>query len=244
MSKTAEQLRSIKPGKSSRVRGQDVKREGDRYLIEGEEYSLEDAAQRLEQSGPAKSGIDYDWTVFLESPPGMNPSPIKHHRCRSKADHAELVEAVKKRKNYLWYGAVKKVDGKYQAHPPFIIDWDSVPDHPVETVKRAEQEAKPKDPKRWDGGLSCPFCGVTVSSTPGRTLHVKSQHPERLEEYQGLLAAASEKAKPRVEEDDEDDVVSRQAESEDDGGLKCPTCGKVCTSRSGLTLHMSHAHTS
>ncbi len=237
MSKTAEQLRSLKPGKSGRVRGQDVKRNGDLYLIEGDEYSLDEAAKRLDQAAPAKSGTDYDWTVFLESPPGTC-YPIKHHRCRNKAEHAELLEAVRKRNNYLWYGGVVKVEGKYQNRPPFLIDWDSVPDHPTEAQK---QEEKPKDPKRWDCGLSCPFCAVTVSSTPGRTLHVKSQHPERFEEYQGLLAGKAAPAK-RVEEDD-DDVVSRQAESEDGDGLKCPFCGKMCTSRSGLTLHVNSVHT-
>lgn len=242
MSKTAEQLRTLKPGKSSRIRGQDVKRDGDRYTIEGEEFTLEEATKRLEQSAPAKSGIDYDWTVFLECPPGMAVSPIKTHRCKNKSEHAELVEAVRKRKNYLWYGAVEKVDGKYQTRPPFIVDWDSIPDHPTETQQKAEQEAKPKDPKRWDGGLSCPFCGVTVSSTPGRTLHVKAQHPERLEEYQGLLAAASGKAKPAPQDDDDDDVVSRQAESQDDDGLKCPFCDAKVSSTSGRTLHVQGKH--
>jgi hypothetical protein len=160
-------------------------------MIEGEEYSLEDATIRLDQSGPPKSGIDYDWTVFLECPPGLNPCPIKMHRCKDKAHYAELIEAVKKRKNYLWCGVVKRVDNKYQTHPPFIIDWDSIPEHPDEVKKQEAakpKDPKPKDPKRWDGGLTCPFCKFEVSSTPGRTLHVKAAHPERFTEYQALLA--------------------------------------------------------
>ncbi len=240
MSKTAEQLRSIKPGKSSRIRGQEVKRDGDRYVIEGEEFSLDDATTHLDQSNPTKSGVDYNWTVFLECPPGLNLCPIRHHRCRSKADHTELIEAVKKRKNYLWYGAVKKVDGKYQVHPPFMIDWESVPEHPDEVKKQEEQAAKPKDPKRWDGGLSCSFCGVEVSSTPGRTLHVKAAHPERLEEYQALLA---EKTHGRLEsEDNEDDVVNRQTEFNEVNFLKCPFCGAKVSSTSGRTLHVQGKH--
>lgn len=47
----------------------------------------------------------------------------------------------------------------------------------------------------WDGGLTCPFCKVGVSSTLGRTLHVKNQHPDKVDEYKGLLAA---KAPPKV----------------------------------------------
>lgn len=47
----------------------------------------------------------------------------------------------------------------------------------------------------WDGGLSCPFCKTAVSSTSGRTLHVKNQHADRQDEYKALLAA---KAPPKV----------------------------------------------
>lgn len=238
MSKTAEQLKSIKSGKSNRVRGQDVKRDDDRYLIDGEEYSLDEAVKRLDQSGPTKSGIDYDWTVFLECPPCMGPSPLKHHRCKNRAEHQELLEAVKKRKNYLYYGAVAKVDGKCVARPPFIIDWDSIPEHPDELKK---QEEKPKDPKRWDRGLSCPFCGIEVSSTPGRTLHVKAQHPERLDEYQKLLAGKPP-GTPKVQDEDDDDIVNRQAESNEAEGYGCPFCDARMGSTSGRTLHVQGKH--
>ncbi len=47
----------------------------------------------------------------------------------------------------------------------------------------------------WDGGLSCPFCRASVSSTSGRTLHVKNQHPERQDEYKAILVA---KLPPKV----------------------------------------------
>lgn len=53
----------------------------------------------------------------------------------------------------------------------------------------------------WDGGLSCPFCKAAVSSTSGRTLHVKNQHPERLDEYKAILAA---KVPPKVEKTKEE----------------------------------------
>lgn len=41
----------------------------------------------------------------------------------------------------------------------------------------------------WDGGLSCPFCKIGVSSTSGRTHHIKNKHSENFEEYKALLAA-------------------------------------------------------
>ncbi len=245
MSKTADQLGSMKIGKTTRIRGQEVRRDGDRYIIDGEMYSIDDATSRLDQLGPVKSGVDYGWTVFIESPPGNTVTTIKTHRCRSKADHTALIEAVKKRSNYLWYGTVRKVDGRYQALPPFIIDWDSVPEHPSEIAEKKKQEEKvaerEKDPKNWDRGLSCPFCRIEVSSTPGRTLHVKAVHPERLEEYHQLLTNKVQQHK-QIDDDDEDDVVSRQAESDEVSSIKCPFCGQKLGTTSGRTLHVQGKH--
>lgn len=187
-----------------------------------------------------KSGLDYDCTVFLECPPGGTPVPLRHHRVHSRAEHASLVEQVRSRKNYLYHATVVKQGSKFYAYPPYIIDWDSVPEHPTEVKKTQEQKERPRDPRRWDGGLSCPFCGQAVSSTPGRTLHVKANHPERLDEYQKLLA---QKETPRPDElDDEDDVVSRLAESDGGGGLKCPFCASKVSSTSGRTLHVKASH--
>lgn len=245
MSKTTEQLKSIKSGRSTRVRGREVTKDGDRYLIDGEEYSIDEAVTKLDQSGSAKSGIDYDWTVFLECQPYDGPRPVKTHRCRDKTEHSALLEAVKKRNNYLWYGGVTKNGDRCFAKPPFIIDWDSIPEHPYEVKKRTEQTVKPQDPKCWDGGLSCPFCGDEVSSTPGRTLHVKAKHLDRFEEYQKLLVVTKNpkcnQPAPVYEddEDDEDDVVSRQAELD---GIKCPFCHIKINSTSGRTLHVQGKH--
>lgn len=52
----------------------------------------------------------------------------------------------------------------------------------------SEQEPEPvsdepeQEPKR-KSEISCPFCGKKVTSTPGRTLHVKSAHPDKYQEY-------------------------------------------------------------
>ena len=37
--------------------------------------------------------------------------------------------------------------------------------------------------------LFCPFCNKRLNSTPGRTNHVKSKHPEKLQEYMESLRA-------------------------------------------------------
>lgn len=243
MSKTVEQLRSIKVGKSSRIRGQDVKRNGDLYLVDGDELTLDEAAKRLEQTGQPRTGLDYAWTAFLECPQ-YSRNPIKQYQCGTRAEHQELVEAVKKRGNYLYYGAAVKVDNKFQVNSSLLIlDWDTVPEHPDEIKRQAEDKVRAKDPKKWDGGLSCPFCRVEVSSTPGRTLHVKAAHPERLDEYYDLLNGKSGSAPVSVpEEEDEDDVVNRQSESDDVGSLKCPFCQVKINSTSGRTLHVQGKH--
>lgn len=46
--------------------------------------------------------------------------------------------------------------------------------------------------REWDGGLTCPFCKSGVSSTSGRTLHVKNQHPDKIDEYNKLLATVTQ----------------------------------------------------
>lgn len=47
----------------------------------------------------------------------------------------------------------------------------------------------------WDGGLTCPFCAMPVSTASSRTLHVKTKHPERADEYRAAVAAL---APPKV----------------------------------------------
>lgn len=52
-------------------------------------------------------------------------------------------------------------------------------------AKQLEPEAEQKADVLKPGSteLSCPFCGKKVSSTPGRTLHVKNAHNDKLDEY-------------------------------------------------------------
>lgn len=237
-----QQLESIRSGKSKRLRGLEVKRDGSLYIIEGENLSLEEAVSHLNEIAAPKSGIDYDWTAFIEKYPGYNNHTsgiVKTHRVRDKAQHAELVEAVKARRNYLWYGKVIKNGVRYQVIAPLLIDFDTVPDQPyVEGANGKLEPAPPPppNPKLWDGGLSCPFCNHAINSTSGRSLHVKSQHPEQLAEYFNMIR--NNNLKPKQEENDcEDDVVSLV-----NNELRCQHCNKICTSTSGLTLHLrTHA---
>lgn len=218
MASLEEQLRGLRSGKTRRIRGVNVRRDAEWYWIDGVSLSLAEAIQRIEQEAqPKASGFDYDWNVFLEKT--ISGVLVKWHRCRSRAAHSELLADVIKRKNRLWYAQVMKKGDRYFATQPHIIDWDSVPEKTPDA---------PVNPAKWDGGMSCPFCRKAVSSTPGRTLHVKAEHPERLEEYHQLLA------KPALVYSGED--------SGDTDGLRCPFCKHKCTSTPGRTLHVKAKH--
>lgn len=134
---------------------------------------------------------------------------------------------IKARHNYLWYGQI--TDGKVSS--PLLVDFETVPD--VAYSVQEEQKNNP-DPLKWGGGLSCPFCACSVSSTAGRTLHVKAHHNDRLAEYTSLLVSKNTPKKLDVVDDyaENEDVVDRISE------LKCPICNKLCSSSSGLTLHL------
>lgn len=227
-----QQLQAIKSGKHKRIKGCEVVRDGDFYIIDDERYELEDAVKRLDQ--PVKSGLDYSKSAFFECQP-YSRTPIKYFKCSGKAEHHQILHEVVKRGNYLYYGAICNEDGKILAKPPYILDWDSVPDHPDEIKKKSEEVHRPYNPAKWDRGLSCPFCGVEVSSTPGRTLHVKAHHGDRLAEYHSLLTA------PVKNLDDEDgDIVDRQLEITK--SLCCPFCAAPMNSTSGRTLHVQGKH--
>lgn len=203
-------------------------------------------------TSPAKAGPDYDRLAFLEIPP-HDSRVVAQHRCANKAEHAALLAQVKARKNYLYFATVVWVGKSARAVPPFLVDWDSIPDHPHEVRKQAEaKQPKVQDPLRWDRGLSCPFCDHKINSTPGRTLHVKFQHPDRLEEYRELLRGTKpakdeddqwvERSKRTMIEADEEDVVTVLAEIGEAVKLKCPFCGRGASSTSGRTLHVKNKH--
>ncbi len=245
MSTTSEQLLSIKTTQTRKVRGQAVKRDGrdgEWFIVDGDALSLDDAVRKLDQIAP-KTTFDYAWTAFLEFPP-HSQSLIRYHRCHNKSDHTTLIGVVKKRGNVLYYGSVKKDGNRFYVAQPYVVDWDSMPEHPEEIKKAQEAKDKPKDPNKWDGGLSCPFCAVKITSTAGRTLHVKSQHAEQTTQYFELLTSSKTKSvsKGEFDDDDEDDVVDLIAESDTHDALKCPFCKVVASSTSGRTLHVRGKH--
>jgi hypothetical protein len=241
MADLQQQLVDLRPGKPKKIKGRTVTKDGESYVIDGDTFTLEDAITRLEEPITQKSGMDYDTVAFFEREP-YSTTIVKVHRVKSKSEHSELVEEVKKRKHYLWYGRVVQDGKKFSVSPPLVIDFETVPD--VAYSVQATSPAVPKTikPEEWDGGLSCPFCSVTVQSTPGRTLHVKHQHPDKLQDYFSLLSKTISKPVVLPKVDDEDDVVSRVAESESSDELKCPFCNHKVNSTPGRTNHVKGKH--
>jgi hypothetical protein len=157
-----KQLKALPEGQPKRIRGLAVQRDGGTFTVDGDEMDLDSAIQRLHESSAPKSGIEYNWTLFVEQEPGHDPAqtPVKLWRCADRAKHTTLAEAVKSRKNYLWYGKVIEVNGRHRAVGPFLLDFDTVPDQPyvIGASGRRELPAPPPpDPSQWDGACLAHF---------------------------------------------------------------------------------------
>lgn len=214
------------------------------YRINGEceTYTLVDLALKFGEKVLERK------VYFMKKPYATHM--LTSHIVASKAEHTQLVEQARKSGMHLYFGTVGP--GRKLTYP-LILDWDSVRDIVPEKVDKPDRPAKPEKPRLE--GNDCPFCHKSISSTPGRTLHVKSAHPERLEEYKELLEERSEPAKPEVEQevgfaygrkapvvDDEEDVVTLIEQSSVEDGHQCPYCRKKMSSTSGRTLHVKSAH--
>lgn len=122
------------------------------------------------------SGVDYKKTAFfLVTKEGKQES---FHQLKNKRDHDDLVAKARAKGCYIYYGSVyyDEVDRKYKVRTPLIVDFDSVPDT-VDGKWKAEEK------KNTSNYYKCPYCDYEATSTPGRTLHVKSKHKDKFEEY-------------------------------------------------------------
>lgn len=196
MATIEDQLLKIEDNGSKSIRGIKVVRESDyEFLIENVIHSLEDAVAYIDELGSSKrKGIDYDTVVFAIMKPRSRV--VSTHRARNKKDHRKILDLAFKKQCFVYTAGVKKRNGKYYASLPWLIDWDSVDALYDELTGKPKVEFKNDDIKsvkkkkakeREKPTIFCPFCDHKISSTPGRTLHVKSKHPKKLEEYQEWL---------------------------------------------------------
>lgn len=181
---------------------------------------------------PSAGEIAYTKVAFL-----MVEYPLRvvsTHQVKNRKEHKELIAKAKTKGLYLYYADVKCVDGKYYAVRPWVVDWETMPDHPDDVAKRELQQTEEKELEA-PTSLICPYCSKQMSSTSGLTLHIKSKHLDKLDRYQSISA-------------DEDDVIDRMSEVETEvendleTDLKCPYCSKQMSSTSGRTLHVKSKH--
>lgn len=192
----------------------------------------------------------YDTLAFFFKRPCSEAVYKGPFRVRNKDEHRQLVERAKSEKIYLWYASVVQDEkGKYQAVPPHIVDFETVPDQPYDYVPPPNAPAAPVEP-RYPSDLKCPKCGIKCNSTSGYTLHMKAHErdeQERAEKYPADLKCTVCGHKCNSTSGYTLHMKSHQADEaeaqeDDDDTLRCPHCKKKCSSTSGLTLHIKHNH--
>jgi len=130
--------------------------------------------------------IDFKATAFiLVKPPSRI---ISQHKLKNVAEYQDLLDKAIA-SNYCLYSApIVKRNGTYIAIQPWQLHMDTIPRLDVSEEEPITVSAEPDQ-------LCCPFCDKPVASTPGRTLHVKSNHADRFEEYQQWLKSLGKKSK-------------------------------------------------
>mgnify|MGYP002132578229 FL=1 len=132
--------------------------------------------QEAVKAATSHGGIDYKKTAFfLIDKDGKQHSV---HQLKNKRDHDDLIAKARAKSCYVYYGSVYKDEytKAFMVRMPLIVDFDSVPD----TV---DGKWKAEDKKNTTNYFKCPYCDYEATSTPGRTLHVKSKHKEKFDEY-------------------------------------------------------------
>jgi hypothetical protein len=175
-------LTKIGEEQTKKIRGIAVIREVDNYIIKDNDYSLGEAAKYIQEHGSSRYKFPYDEIAFLLKKP-FHSIVISKHRIKNRAQHVELLKKAKKKKCYIYFANVENKDGKWMAVEPHTIDWESV-DNIHGSIDGIGKDNIISDSVIDNvNGLVCPYCDKAMSSTPGRTLHVKSKHADKYEEY-------------------------------------------------------------
>lgn len=177
--------------------------------------------------------IVYSKVVFVMVEPPSRV--ISTHKANDRKEHDDLISKAKQKGLYLYRADVIHRDGKQYAAQPWLIDRDTIVQKPIpRSVPKPEsdvpaQKDQPVQDQPEPSEFVCKYCSKSMSSSSGLTLHIKSRHPEKLDQP----------------EDDVVDVIESTAapqDSEDSDELKCPFCDKKVTSTPGRTLHVKNKH--
>lgn len=177
--------------------------------------------------------IDYTTTAFMLKAPYSSAVVSGPRRLRGREEHRKMLDEARRRKMYVWMAAVVKSDSGFAAVPPHIVDWESVPDQPYDSDP---SHADGQDDGDEDGGrpLTCRECGKVCSSQSGLTLHEKSHGKAQPQKAQPQKSVRQPARDDEADEDGDDEGAPTK--------LRCPHCGKLCFSTSGLTLHVKNKH--
>lgn len=187
MSELIHQLENIADGDTTTIYGIDVTPREGKFIINGKAYAPKNAIKILQYP----NNFEYENLVFaLVRPPS---DIISTRTIENRGQHLEMMQEAKDRGMYVYYTSIVG-NGNSAPKQPWILDWSSLyndhldgfDDNTIEEEKQAEQSDSQSD-SQDDGGLVCPFCDKKMSSTPGRTLHVKAQHPDKIEEYKEMV---------------------------------------------------------
>lgn len=180
-----------------------ILRYGDDYLVNERESTLNDAIEIISKN--KSKGFPYNSVAFLIVKP---PSKVLgHYQIHNKKEHKELLKKALDKKALVYYCDVVVKEGEYTTPNPWVVDYDSVrslygslnskkPDSNIKSPKphkyvepqiiEEQVDDQPDEPSANEAPVDemrCPFCGKKMNSTPGRTLHIKSKHPDMYNEY-------------------------------------------------------------
>jgi Zn finger protein HypA/HybF involved in hydrogenase expression len=188
-------------------------------------------------------GLIDDTIHVLIKPPSKI---ISTHILETKREYLDLLKEAKSKKYLIYYAKYTVHDGEYTTEQPLLLDWESFKninpntklqshDKPQDTPQdnQGSEDPEPKEikgkPKEKTGDISekemrCPHCDQKFSSTSGRTLHIKSKHPEKTLTLSGTLQQSQKEPKEKPNK------------------ITCPYCNKKLSSASGRTLHIKNKH--
>ncbi len=101
---------------------------------------------------------------------------ISYHRPTNCREHQELIQQAREKGVLLYYAKAKKQGIKYVTSEPWKLEY--------ETLEASKPKPKPKSkskPESRPDDLSCPYCDKIFRSKPGRTLHIKSKHADKID---------------------------------------------------------------
>ena len=189
-------LSNLKVGQSELVEGTIVQRIDDTYfVIKGTILVIEDTIKIIKIINNSKKTLPFKKMAFcLVRPPSYIISIFK---VEDKEEYDGIVRKAKNDNLLLYYtftDAFNKISTWLLSDESTLninkntFTLTQAPDkEKIDTTIDNTLDDNKEIPQKLTGDLKCPFCGKNASSTPGRTLHVKTKHPDKYEEYRRML---------------------------------------------------------